>query len=188
MTTLGKSITGIIIIGLLVAGGYYVSRSSDMKEIAQETPLETTKASTTETTKIEEVKPAGKKMAFSQFLKQGGAYMCTVNQTVNNTTSQGTVYIDGTRTRGEFSIRVEGQSMTSTFIVLDGYTYTWTSMMPTAGFKIKNTEGTTTGPQGTPTSNTWNADQIGDYDCTSWTVDPSKFILPTSVKFTLMGN
>ncbi|MEJ0001840.1 MAG: hypothetical protein WDN09_01490 [bacterium] len=34
----------------------------------------------------------------------------------------------------------------------------------------------------------WNADQIGDYNCTAWTADAAKFALPASIKFQDMSS
>src|SRR6185295_13570004 len=64
---------------------------------------------------------AGKKMAFSDFVKQGGSYKCTVTQDVNGTQTQGTTYLSGGMMRGDFSTQAQGTNMTMTMIVRDGY-------------------------------------------------------------------
>jgi hypothetical protein len=193
MTTLGKSITGGVLILILIASGYYFTRpekdttSSDTNTKTaggEQRLVPPTESSSTETVSKNEV---GKKMAFSQFLKQGGAYTCTVNQTINNETSKGTMYIDNGKVRSEFTIAIKGQNIAMNFLVLDGYSYMWNSMTPTMGFKIKNdTEATVTATPNAPVA--WNADQIGDYTCDTWTVDTSKFTVPSTVKFSTMGN
>jgi hypothetical protein len=60
------------------------------------------------------------------------------------------------------------------------------------GFKVKipdsanNVNGNTnTDVQGTYS---WNAEQIGDYNCEPWTVDQSKFELPKGITFTELGS
>lgn len=127
----------------------------------------------------------GKKMAFSEFLKQGGTYKCTVHQSVNGVDSVGTTYISGKNVRGEYANKVEGVSMTAYVLVRDGYSYTWTSMAPTMGFKVKNTEPTAQNTaQGKSGSYSFNAEQIGDYDCQAWTEDSTLFTLPEGVTFT----
>lgn len=142
-------------------------------------------ASSTEETKV----PAGKKMSFDAFMKQGGSYVCTVNQDVGGMTSKGTVYINGTsgqNIRGEFTTSVQGMNIGTSLIVRDGFTYTWSSMMPTTGYKVavsKSDVGANVN-QGASGSYSWNAEQIGDYDCKPWTVDATKFDLPKTVKFT----
>ncbi len=72
----------------------------------------------------------------------------------------------------------------SNAIVRGGYAYVWTSASPKSGFKVKTADPATEGT-GVISSDTFsfNADQIGDYDCEAWTTDASKFELPASVTF-----
>lgn len=188
MTTLGKSITGGIIILILVGVGayYYVGQSTTKASLTSD---ELNPVVPTEQIVNNTKEPAGKKMAFSQFIKQGGAYTCTVNQTINNEVSKGIMYFDGTRVRSEVTVNMQGQTMTMNFLVLDDYTYTWNSMMPTMGFKMKNNPEASATPTATPNAPVaWNADQIGDYSCDKWTIDESKFVVPSTVKFSAMGS
>lgn len=129
---------------------------------------------------------ASKKMAFSQLVKQGGSYQCTVKQYMSDVENDGVVFMDKNRLRGEFSTIAEGMKIDSTMITKDGYTYTWSSFAPKSGFKVKVLPVDETKNESTSTSGTysWNADQIGDYYCEAWTPDESKFTLPSSVMFT----
>lgn len=129
----------------------------------------------------------GKKMSFDSFLRQGGAYLCTVNQSVEGVESKGTVYVDGARTRGEFKTSVQGMSIDNIFVVKDGFSYSWSSMMPGKGYKVAVSG---TGGSGGTTSGqySFNAEQIGDYNCEAWSVDSSKFALPSGVVFTEIKN
>ena len=126
----------------------------------------------------------GKKIPFSEFIKQGGSYKCTVHQYVAETDTVGTTYISDGKVRGEYNTKVQGMSIDSTLIVRDGYTYTWTSMAPTMGYKVKVVESassdTSAGMSGTYS---YNANQIGDYECETWSGDVSKFELPSGVNF-----
>lgn len=178
MTLFGKFIIGIIVVAGLSAVGYFVTKvPEDMVEEKSVTVNETP-----------EVIPSGKKMAFSEFIKQGGAYKCTVSQSVENMDSKGTVYIAGDLVRGEFAATVSGISMSTSFIVKEGYSYTWTSAAPTMGFKVKVQSKTDTEKNaGASGSYSWNAEQIGDYNCESWVKDDSKFVLPATVTFTAIG-
>lgn len=178
-----KIISWLAIAGLVVVGGYLVM---EPKATEEKTQNELQEVLVEDTTKEEAPIPAtGKKMAFSQFIKQGGAYKCTVNQTLSGIDTTGVTYINDSMIRGEFNTRIQNMNIDSTFIVRDGYTYSWSSVMPTAGFKVKMT-GTVTTPDtttGTTGSYSWNAEQIGDYDCQPWTVDQAKFTVPTNVTF-----
>jgi hypothetical protein len=127
-------------------------------------------------------------MAFSEFLKQGGAYKCTVNQYMQGTDVQGTVFINGDKIHADYNIAVQGMTIDSSMTVRDGYSYTWSSMMPGTGYKSKVVTSSDTSVGGTDTSGTyaWNAEQIGDYNCEAWNHDEETFALPTGVTFTEM--
>jgi hypothetical protein len=174
---------------LVVAGGVYYGVSSSVKnDVAplvatvdtqtQDVMVATTTASTTPET------PTGKKIAFSEFLKKGGSYKCTVTQTVANMTSNGTVYIDNTNVKGSFSTSISGQTIDTNMIAKDGYTYTWTSMSKGVGYKAKIASGAGDSTASTSATYTWNGSQIGEYNCEPWTADKAMFALPSSVTFT----
>ena len=142
----------------------------------------------------------GKKMSFDVFMKQGlqgSAYECTVHQTISNMDTTGKVWIDGTgiahddmftKVHGEFTTAIQGMNITSNFTVVDGYSYSWSSMMST-GYKVKvpdSTGATSDTSAAAKGSYSWNASQIGDYDCQPWTATAAKFALPTNIKFTEM--
>jgi len=134
------------------------------------------------------VNTVSKKIAFSELVKQGGSYECTVKQVVSNTESDGVVFMDKNRLHGEFSTIVGGVKVDTTMIMKDDYTYTWSSVMPKSGFMIKVEANE--GDINTATSGTysWNAERIGDYYCKAWTVDESKFSLPAGITFVEIKN
>jgi hypothetical protein len=179
MTLFGKTIVTLLL--LIIGGtGYYFYQGSESRKAVVLDPNGPGQLAYATTTT-----PASKKIAFSQLMSQNGTYKCTVNQYVGDIESKGTVYMDKGLLRGEFATAVANQKIDTTMILRDGYTYTWTSMAPTMGFKSKVAEPTTTSTT-TATSGTysWNADQIGDYNCEAWTGDESKFALPATIKFT----
>jgi hypothetical protein len=137
---------------------------------------------------VESTNPSGKKMSFDAFIKQGGSYMCTVNQNVEGIESKGTVYVNGGNVRGDFKTSVSGMNIDTMFLTKDGYSYSWSSMMPGKGYKAKVTaSGGGTGA-GTSGQYSFNAEQIGDYNCEVWAVDSSKFAMPSGVVFTEIKN
>ncbi len=164
---------------VLAGGGFFTYKTVYKPEVV---------STNTESTETENNAPAGKKMAFTELLKQGGSYQCTVNQYVENIESKGTVFIDKDRIRGDFTTQTQGMTIQSSMIVKDGYTYTWSSALGNRGMKIRNQT-----PQGgaqiegkaTPPSAYigFNGETIGDYDCDSWSVDESKFTAPASITF-----
>jgi hypothetical protein len=170
-----KTIIAVLIIAGLGVGAYVAFKPQET--IAPQV------SGQNETVQTENV-PEGKKMAFSEFMKQGGSYSCTVSQEVQNTTAQGTVYISEGNLRGDFTTSFNGTKMNLSTIVRDGYSYTWSSLMPNSGFKVKvATPNEVDSKAPSEATYSFNADTIGEYDCDPWTPDASKFAIPTSVTF-----
>jgi hypothetical protein len=187
-----KTPKSIALVGfLLVAGILIIVKTNVVTKIfpsSEEKDAQVTnnEVKTDDSTNETPEQPTGKKMAFSQFIKQDfGPYKCEVKQAFSDMENNGTVYLNAGNIRGDFSTIAEGRKMDSSFIMKDGYTYNWSSFAPTMGVKVKvNT--TTDGDTNTQTSGTysWNAEQIGEYNCEAWTVDESKFTLPSTITFT----
>ncbi len=164
----------VVLVGAAGVLGYMLMQDSKMP------------ATTEENAEIVEEESNGRKMAFSQFVKLNTEpYKCTVSQAFSDMENSGVVYLDGARIRGEFDSVVEGKNMHSSFIMKDGFAYNWSDLYP-MGAKVKVNTETANGDASTTTSGTytWNADQIGQYDCTEWTVDESMFTIPANVQFT----
>ncbi len=173
---MSKTLISVLILGVLVVGGYFAFTANNGGEVQN---------GNGENSSV----PDGKKMAFSQFLKQGGSYKCDVSQSVSGVENTGTVYTSNEMIRGEFSTTVQGRTIDSTMVVRDGYAYSWGSALPGTGFKVKTAasvyDTTTAGGSG---SYSFNAEQIGDYNCEPWVREESKFTLPADVKFTTVGS
>ena len=130
---------------------------------------------------------SGKKMAFSDFVKQGGSYQCEVNQSTDEIETKGTAFIHNGMVRGEYSTNLDGMNLTSTVIVRDGFAYSWNSLVPNTGFKVKTTANGSTSSEASG-EYSFSPDQIGDYDCQPWAADDSKFTVPTSITFKEVTN
>ncbi|MGB3921809.1 MAG: hypothetical protein WBL19_00805 [Minisyncoccia bacterium] len=164
-----------IILGLIVVfvGGYFFIKSDDISS-------DDSNGSASE---VEE--SSDRKMSFGDFVRQGGSYKCDIEQAVDGTTTSGTAYIDGGKIKGEYVTQAEGLSITSYVIVRDGYAYSWTSFAPNMGFKAKVVENAPADSTAPPSGEySFNADDVGDYDCDAWAADASVFALPAGVKFT----
>jgi hypothetical protein len=179
---MSKIIMIVVAVVVVAGGGYYYFNSSKNGDAMVAKPVVQNNAAPVAAV------PSGKKIPFSDFIKQGGAYKCTVHQDVGGTATEGVTYISGGMIRGEYNTKVQGLSVNSTMIVRDGYTYSWTSMAPGMGFKTKIAQNAPSNP-GTASSGSYNfnAEQIGDYNCEPWTVDASKFAVPTGVTFKEVG-
>lgn len=167
MTSGAKIAIGIALLAVVAAGAYSYKNG-------QYGPLEN--ATTTQ-----QGGSSGKKMAFGEFAKQGGNYMCTFGGNVQGVDATGTIYINGGLIRGEVTQSTQAAgSMTSSFIIREGNVYYWNTAMP-QGIKIKY--DITNYKAG----DFDQFDQVGDYDCKDWTPDPTKFVVPTNIQFQAMN-
>ena len=166
---MNKTLMWVLIAGVVIAGLVYVLKGdkSELKE--------------NDTVQEEQT---GKKMAFSEFIKQGGSYKCEVKQSTDDFENGGTVYLSGGNVRGDFDTIAEGVAIETHFLMRDGYTYNWSSALPNSGVKMLVPVDTETKVNAEVYS--WNASQIGDYDCETWTGDESMFVVPTNIEFTLV--
>jgi hypothetical protein len=173
-----------LVAGLAVLGGAYVLWTPATDVDTTGTPIVLETGAETPTDVSADPAPTGKKMAFADFIKQGGSHKCTVNQSVGGTETKGITYVSDGMIRGEYNTTAQGFSITTTLIVRDGYTHTWTSMTPGMGFKSKVVEGVTAdGTTKTSGTYSFNAEQIGDYNCEPWVLDSAMFTLPDGVVF-----
>ncbi len=182
MMTHPKIITGIVVTIAIVVVGYFVYARNSVNQNDIVVPTTQTNNNDIPLGEMGE-QPSGKKMAFADFMKQGGEYKCTIHQYDGETDTVGTTYLDDGMIRGEYNTKVQGLNIDTTFVMRDGYTYTWNSMMPNTGFKSKVTEVNSNNGANASGSYNFNAEEIGDYDCEAWTPDPSKFIIPTNITF-----
>lgn len=168
-----KTIISLIIVAVVAIGGYMLITKKH---------VDTTVASDTATVAGENQAPSGKKIPFADFVKKGGSYECSVEQHVGNIDSNGHVFIDGQRVRGEFTSNVSGKTIDSSLIIKDSMAYTWSSMMPVG---MKMAVNTTTGDHDANASGSYdfNAMNIGDYNCKEWKVDEATFALPAGINF-----
>lgn len=172
------TIISILLLAIVGTGIFFLGK----KQNTESEMMNTDQEETVETSEAE-----GKKMAFTEFLKQDkGAYQCTVNQYIDEEmtqTTQGLVYVYDGNISGNFETDAMGMNITSSMIVRDGYSYTWSNMSP-VGYKVAIVESPETNTnQEISGTYSWKAEQIGDYDCELWEVDMTKFDLPEGISF-----
>lgn len=178
-------IGAIVVVGIVVAIIATSGRKNEANMAVPQGSLET--VSESPNGEAAAPAPGGKKMAFSQFVKQGGSYQCSVDQYLDNYNikTSGTVFLDKGKIRGNFSTNYNGTKIDASTIVRDGFAYTWTSMNST-GYKtpIVETNGSAESSV-TVSGNTYsfNTDQIGDYNCQEWKADASVFVVPANITF-----
>ncbi len=159
-----KAIIGLVILAAVGGGVYVMTQNSSAP--ATETSTET-----------EESASAG---TFADLMARVGSWTCDAKATHEGGMSEGTVFMDGGKLRGDFVATMAGQTVNTSFIALDGYMYTWTDMLP-QGMKVKMEEASgTSGGQGIDPSTPV------EYSCSVWIADQSKFALP-SIEFFEIG-
>lgn len=167
---MSKTLIAVILAGAVIIGGYFFVKSNNPTGDVQNNEVGNTQN--------------GKKVAFSELVKQGGSYKCEVKLLMNGEENGGTIYMSGDNLRSDVSIAIAGKMMDSHFIMRDGYMYTWSSAAPNMGIKIKSDTGVKTDSSVNTGTVAWNSEQVGDYDCAPWVPEQSKFTLPTGMTFT----
>ncbi|MEN9881540.1 MAG: hypothetical protein RLZZ308_723 [Candidatus Parcubacteria bacterium] len=193
MTTLGKIIVGVVVIGGAVLGGYFVTSYVKNDVTSMQTDVEVKDLSAQEvrdhaitTASTTDVVITEKDMSFADLLSKHALYTCTIQQTVLGVTTEGKVYVQKNMIRGEFTTKTQGMEIASSVLTRDGYTYTWSSMSPTTGSKVKTSSQSVvaTGTQ-MSASYTWNSSQVGSYSCKEESVvDDVFFVVPNTITFT----
>lgn len=116
---------------------------------------------------------------------------CTIENTMQNYSSKGTVYVTSKgEASGNFTSTVNGRAIDSHMIIKDGVTYTWSG---TQGSKISlkdmpmpEENGAKIPPQDMQKNGVDMNSQV-NYSCKDWAYDASKFVIPTTVQFVDLG-
>ena len=188
MTISGKLIIGVL--GLITAGGVLYGlpqylESSKKSNASVEVEQEGKQDGSPQTGAVPQKNPSGKKMAFLEFLKQGGSFKCTVAMATNGYDMTGTIYTRNKDVNAVTTGTVAGQKITTNMIMKDGYTYTWTSLAPGMGYKMKTIEASVSSDtpvvKNSPAS---SLQDIGDYSCEVWSGTDAMFAIPSGISFT----
>ncbi len=174
-------ILGLIGVVVVAGGGYFVWQNTQTPAAApQEQTGDTTQTETgntnQQTTSEESFSGEG---SFASLMARGGSYQCTTSIVVQNSASEGTVFISGDKIRGDFTSRAAGMTITSHMITTGGYVYSWSDMVP-QGVKSKVTASS---QGGTAMQGSFDVNMNMQYDCEAWNPDQSKFVVPSTVTF-----
>lgn len=105
---------------------------------------------------------------------------CEINYPDGNT--KGTTYVSGNKIRGDFTVKGPDNKEISSHMINDGtYAYIWTDLSKT-GTKMKIDP---VKPSVTPSAQTQSADLDREVDlkCSPWSIDNSKFSIPSDIQF-----
>lgn len=168
-------IIGIVAALAVVGGGVYVATNPEIMA-----SISGGMATTTETG-VENENEGGASVGstFAELIALGQSVVCTfTHDDGGENRSSGTVYMTGggAQIRGDFVVESPVAS-SATFVRTGGYNYMWGPDMP-QGIKTRVTNETELmeGGQGGIDPNT-------EFACQAWTVDNSRFTVPTTIQF-----
>lgn len=175
MTTFGKILIGLMLATaavLIIKGGNKAPEEVIVEEVQEENaPVESTESGQFNGSIVD-------------LASRGGNYECTFASRTDVADSTGTVYISGIKIRGDFmtTTKVAGNLKIESHMISDGeFVYTWSAGTLT-GFKVA--VSAESNPTSTESSASFDYNQKLDYDCKAWTVEETKFMVPTDIKFT----
>lgn len=175
----------IAIVAILAIGGgvYVVSKNKQAKNAELEDNLDTQANMNADLNANQNANlgvNAKAKGSFRSLLALGENTQCSFVGVKDGVTSSGTVYIASSgNMRGDFTSQGSSGTQTSSMIVKDGYSYVWSGSQ---GAKM-NAASSTNASAGAQAQQSVDLDSQVDYDCQAWSVDQSKFTLPSSVNF-----
>lgn len=132
----------------------------------------------TSTSVQEQSSMEGERKTLRDLWSLGVNQMCTFQDEQGNS---GTVYIGQNQVRGDFAVTVEEKLTNSHLIVKAETAYVWMEGLAN-GYKfplgmLTGTENQTNVPK------TMDVNEQVDYECNPWTLETSRFDLPTGVEF-----
>lgn len=164
--TVLMAVVGVVLLVILGGAGFFFlnkNKSNSSQQMTQESEAETEMAEA---------------RSFKDLMSLTSSQQCTFQDT--ETGSNGTVYGGNRKVRGDFTTNANGQTVGS-HVISDGQTvYVWTDGQ-TQGFKMSIAKIESMTPDTTQNSVDFN--KKVDYDCDSWSVDSSKFELPSGIQF-----
>lgn len=173
------ALSGVVVVS---AGYFFINYSKNNSAGSKEISAEVLPFKGEQPDLKPELQPIGGKVLFADLIKQSGSHKCTISQNINNAVNTGVVYMGDGVMRGEINTKTGGMSIDSNFIILKDYAYTWSSAMPGTGFKVKVPKEAG-GAASAGIQSIFNAQQVENYNCQNWTIDKSKFEIPSGVTF-----
>ena len=121
------------------------------------------------------------KGSFRSLIGLGKNTQCSFTSVSEGVTSSGTVYITASgNMRGDYNTKTSSGVQTSSMILKDGYSYVWSGSQ---GAKMNVTNMGGSASAGAQAQQSVDLDSQVDYNCKDWSVDQSKFTLPSGVNF-----
>lgn len=178
-------IAGVVGVVLAVGGGlwYVNSRSEDSQNTNQAASSITPQTTTGD---------ANKPKTIADFLAASQTQKCTFSYKEGTSDASGTMYFaSGRKMSGDFKTVTDGKPTDGNMIIANNTQYFWTPNT-NKGVKIElTTVGSNSDDQASgaeSASQGLDLDKNYDFNCSSWTLDESKFTVPTNVDFIDLSN
>jgi hypothetical protein len=133
---------------------------------------------TTENSKTTQPQQTAKSLL--DLVRAGQNVRCTFKSTVENGSSDGTVYVSGQNVRGDFTVTLDNKPQQTSMIRKGDTTYVWGGIL-TEGIKMTLSLDQVSGNN--QASKYVDPNQKVDYSCSPWSVDQSLFTPPTNITF-----
>jgi hypothetical protein len=161
----------VVLVGGSVAAYIVIKNNGDQAESLTQTPEQQDDSSA----------------SINSLLAQNRNVVCTYSG-VDSTGNQnsGTVYLTGERFRGNFTLKQPGEDeYKSNTLQNETYQYGWEEGKK-EGYKTKLSvlRGDADAPASNNNQQTFDQDKEFNFNCDDWTVDESKFEVPSGIKFT----
>jgi len=172
-----------IIAALAIGGGVYVVKKNKAK-VSTEDNVDTQANANADANANANANlgvNAKAKGSFRSLMALGKNTECSFTSVNDSVTSSGTVYITASgNMRGDYTTTTSSGTQTSSMILKDGYSYVWSGSQ---GAKMNMASLGNSASAGAQAQQSVDLDSQVDYDCKDWSVDQSKFTLPTNVNF-----
>lgn len=165
----------VVILALFGVVGYFVMSGSKGKSDASLTGAN-------DSSQDADDKSSGKN-SIKSLLTAGKNTSCTV--AYPNDGGSGTIFVADKKMRGDFNMKDASGKITESHMVFDGdMSYFWTGTQGTKMMIDANAKATPTSESSVPGA---DLDNQMDMNCAGWSVDNSKFTVPSNVTFMDMG-
>lgn len=168
-----KVIAAIIAVVVIGGGAYYYSTKNTNTDVAGESQsAEMVSGTNVETASLKSL------------IESGKTRKCTYQSNEGGVNTSGVMYSSNNKMRGDITIDLpETKSQSITHMIYDGGTsYMWTHDSKT-GFKMSLDQSA----QVETKNKSVDLDKDYNFKCEDWSVDQSKFELPSDVQFSDMG-
>ncbi len=166
-------VIGVLILLLGIGGFFYLNRSSN-KQMVKETSVNQEKTQNQQTSSLTQA-------SIKSLLASKTPQECNFSDNSGAAKFTGTIFVANGKASGEFNIQAPSGPIVSHMVSDGTNAYVWTSMSK-QGFKMALAEASSAAANnknaGSPDVN-----KTFDFKCQNWSLDNSKFTLPTDITF-----